>query len=131
LAKKISQNHGIPNYNIPKPFIRKLTGYSWPGNVRQLEGFLEKLIILSKNGQNVESIFEELYQELVEYQSSRKYYDDNVTSEDKISFHQKKADKASPIWPALEKAQYNKMKAAKLLGISRTTLWRKLKKETV
>ena len=130
LTKRISQNYGIPNYNLPKPFVRKLAEYSWPGNVRQLEGFLERFIILSKNGQNVESIFEELYQELVEYQSARKHYGDNVTSEDKISLARKKTDEGSPIWQALEKVQYNKTKAAKLLGISRTTLWRKLKKET-
>lgn len=129
LVKKISQNYDIPSYNIPKPFIRKLMGYSWPGNVRQLEGFLEKLIILSKGEQNLESIFKELYQELVEYNSARKYYNNNVTSEEKISVHQKKPDEESPLLQALEKVQYNRMKAAELLGISRTTLWRKLKKE--
>jgi transcriptional regulator with PAS, ATPase and Fis domain len=31
------------------------------------------------------------------------------------------------IWEALEEAKFNKTKAAKALGITRTTLWRKMK----
>jgi transcriptional regulator with PAS, ATPase and Fis domain len=41
--------------------------------------------------------------------------------------HKVREDESRSIRGALEKAQYNRSLAARRLGISRTTLWRKLK----
>lgn len=66
--KKMANKYNVDDYDIPDHFVRRLMEYSWPGNVRQLENFLERLLILSTN-QIDKSIFEELFRELNEYTS--------------------------------------------------------------
>jgi transcriptional regulator with PAS, ATPase and Fis domain len=41
--------------------------------------------------------------------------------------HRKKENEADIVLKALEESQFNKGKAAEILGISRTTLWKKIK----
>ena len=47
LFKRAKDRHGIPNARLSPVVVRRLTEYRWPGNVRQLENVLERMLVLS------------------------------------------------------------------------------------
>ncbi|MBW2366417.1 MAG: sigma 54-interacting transcriptional regulator [Deltaproteobacteria bacterium] len=127
--KDLSQQHGISPINIPETCFEKLMNYKWPGNVRQLRNFTERIILTSPRGFTL-NVFEELYSELMEYQLQQKTTEEKekpVSLNDQIQ-QDKRKKQAEELKKALEEAQYSKSKAAEILGISRTTLWKRLKK---
>lgn len=46
-CKTLGRANGKPNIGIDKDAIKALRGQRWPGNVRQLQNFLERLVVLS------------------------------------------------------------------------------------
>jgi two-component system nitrogen regulation response regulator NtrX len=124
----ISKKHGLEPIAIPKSYINKLMEYSWPGNVRQIKNFLERLVLICNLRCNLETL-DELYAELIQYPQSPEKPHEQVTQvslKEQLDMH-KIDNETKVIRKALEEAYFNKTKAAKKLGISRTTLWRKLK----
>lgn len=94
--------------------------YPWPGNVREMENVIERAIHLVENGKKIE------LKHLSTYLLQTVKGDGEVTSfllEDEIE----KAEIAT-IKRALKAAAGHKVKAAKLLGIHRASLYRKLEK---
>ncbi|MBN1829983.1 MAG: sigma 54-interacting transcriptional regulator [Deltaproteobacteria bacterium] len=127
LIRESSQNHNKLPVTIPRQYLKKLTLIEWPGNVRQLQNVIDKLVILSDGDFN-DSIFNELYEEVYAYSCKR----EQKKSEDKIpslSDSRNISDRLmyKNIYEALETERFNKKAASKKLGISRTTLWRRLK----
>ncbi|MEM1219357.1 MAG: sigma 54-interacting transcriptional regulator, partial [Bacteroidota bacterium] len=49
-CKKFEAKIGKSITNIPQKVIKQLQDYDFPGNIRELENFVERAIILSKNG---------------------------------------------------------------------------------
>lgn len=87
--------------------------YPWPGNVRELEHAIEHSFVLC-HGDNITQ--EHIPSEI------REYYIFNKTIGGKNEF-----EGIQGILNALEKSAWNKAKAARLLGISRQTLYRKIR----
>jgi propionate catabolism operon transcriptional regulator len=126
--RTISQAHKLEPIIIPKACIDKLKTYTWPGNVRQLLNFIEQLSLLcwSRFKPNV---FDKLYAQLTLYAQPEREAIAEVhqTSLREQLHHRKRENEADIFRKALEKSRFNKGKAAQILGISRTTLWKKLK----
>jgi transcriptional regulator with PAS, ATPase and Fis domain len=105
-----------------------LQEYSWPGNIRQLKNFVERLFLICDTGCSM-NVFDELFIELIDY--GPKKNSANKPSQTDSLKDQLKADTTQneyeTIKRALEVSNFSKTKAAKVLGISRTTLWKKLK----
>ena len=123
-----SNECGIDPIILPASYVRKLMMYSWPGNVRQLQNFAKRLVLCSNLSLRIDPL-DEIYEELIQYPCTA---NPMQTVSDAKSLQQQmkttKQDQESVIiQKALEKAQFCKTKAAKELGFSRTTLWRKLK----
>jgi len=126
--KILSIEHNKEPFQIPKRCITKLQEYSWPGNIRQLKNFVERLFLICDKGCSM-NVFDELIVELMEYRP-KKFSASKPSQTDSLK-DRLKADTAQneyeTIKRALEVSNFSKTKAAKLLGISRTTLWKKLK----
>jgi transcriptional regulator of acetoin/glycerol metabolism len=98
------------------PQVRTLfEGYDWPGNVRELENVLVNILSRISGGCVTADDLPELF---FAAQGSRENVDLLKDTEQKM------------IVAALAQCNNNVSKAAKVLGISRATLYRKLKKTT-
>ena len=87
--------------------------YDWPGNLREMKNIIKRSVLLTKSNLiHLEVLPNEMQEALLEGNSLSGY---------------SKADEEQAIRQALEKANFNKSKAAILLNIDRKTLYNKLK----
>ncbi len=93
--------------------LATLENYSWPGNVRQLQHMLERLAILAPQGK----IDEASVKEAIELTEPRDSASDKLADTE-----------ADHIRRVLAATGGNKSRAAKILGIERKTLYRKLER---
>ena len=121
LSMYLLQKH-LPRYNkkitgFTKEAMDILIGYSFPGNVRELENIIERAIILEKNSLITPATLPQtikIFQiETIEPERIKTIEDLNKEYAERV----------------IEMLGGNKSKAAEVLGISRTSLWRILKEE--
>ncbi len=94
-----------------------LRNYSWPGNIRQLRNVIERAVALSRN--------EKIGPDDLPFQNTdQEIFRSLGTKEEIIPL--KELEKRY-IQRVMEQVAGNQKQAAVLLGISQTTLWRKLK----
>lgn len=96
-----------------------LLAFPWQGNTLQIRAFMERLVLMAKKRSVAESLIRKLYGELYPYVS-------DAVSEDTIIVYQ--SEEAVKISELLRKHRGSRKLAAKELGISTTTLWRKMNK---
>jgi DNA-binding NtrC family response regulator len=99
------------NARLNESGLTVLQNYSWPGNVRQLQHMMERLTILAPNGR----IDEAAVKEAIELTEPRDSASDTLADTE-----------ADQIRRVLAATGGNKSRAAKILGIERKTLYRKL-----
>ena len=94
-----------------------LMAHHWPGNIRELENIIERAFILCREGYiGIKHLPEELAGHTVSGQN-----DSNVRSVHDVLDVQ-------AIRATLERTGFNRLEAAKELGIHKTTLFRRMKK---
>jgi two-component system NtrC family response regulator len=121
LFQRAKDRHCLPDAKLSSAVQQRLISYRWPGNVRQLENVLERLLVLSAT--------------------------DLITAEDLPEELTASSAAAAPLWPnlpeegvsleaierdllsrALEKFSGNQTQAARYLDISRRTLIYRMEK---
>ncbi|HDM79406.1 MAG TPA: sigma-54-dependent Fis family transcriptional regulator, partial [Deltaproteobacteria bacterium] len=101
---------------ISPPALKALLSYHWPGNVRELFGALEYAFVTCRSNYiEPEHLPMTIIGKQHKKQVRRRKFEDLVKSQDEIL-------------DALKRTGYNKTAAARLLGVSRVTLWKWLKK---
>ncbi len=96
-----------------------LCQYSWPGNVRELENVVERAVVMARDSMmRLSDLPEDLLQ--LSVQTFRRTDDGAFPSLDDLE--------AKYIRWVLEQTDWNKTKAAEILGIDRVSLWRKIKR---
>jgi len=103
------------NKRISQRAMDVIVSKDWYGNVRELRAFLEAVSIFTANKEIID--VEDLNSEFVYFSE-----EGDVEISEEVLFNEEKR-----IIEALKKSKGNKSKAAKLLGISPATLWRKIK----
>lgn len=117
--QKILKNKPDLKKTIPSESMQLFMDYSWPGNIRELENLVERLVVISPA--------EEIEPELVAQQLGKTLISPN--NYDEGSLDQSISDyEKNLILQALKQAGGIKNKAAKLLGIRTSTLYYKMEK---
>jgi two-component system, NtrC family, response regulator HydG len=108
--------------SIPDPVLQSFLNYAWPGNIREIKNVVRRAVLLSKGG---ELQMEAMPQEIL---SIKAYGEENPVSpdHDDLKTQTEKTEKEI-ILHTLQKAKFNKSKAAKLLKIDRKTLYNKIR----
>jgi formate hydrogenlyase transcriptional activator len=120
LLEKYAAKLKKPVHVIDHQTMRRLVAHSWPGNVRELENVIERGLIVS------DGPVLELDGELPPAIKIGAEMPSSVwsSSQRETAGHH---DEAQRLLKSLELSGGNHSRAAKSLGIGRTTLWRKLK----
>jgi DNA-binding NtrC family response regulator len=113
-VKKYNSRYGQQT-KLLESGVKTLQVYSWPGNVRQLQHMMERLAILAPQHR----IDDHAVREAIELMDSRASENGGET------LAETEADQIRRVMAA---CQNNKSRAAKVLGIERKTLYRKLER---
>jgi DNA-binding NtrC family response regulator len=108
--KKYNERYGQQT-KLTGPGVKALEDYTWPGNVRQLQHMIERLSILAPSGR----IDEAAVREAIAATEPREHASETLADAE-----------AEQIRRVLAATGGNKSRAARLLGIERKTLYRKL-----
>ncbi len=128
-------HHRNPPCWFDESAVRVLEQYSWPGNIRQLQNLVERLVLTHSEGQissqDLPPEFLQIETEDPEKNLQRQGAISKVLQEGfDLDAHLLRLE-TELIRQALERTQNNKSQASKLLGINRTTLVEKLKKRNL
>ncbi len=100
--------------------MHMLRAYSWPGNVREVFAAVESAAIRAAGGRiDAQHLATEIRD--AEDRASRR------TPAERYRAETGEPDERASIRAALEQAQGVRARAAEILGMGRTTLWRKMK----
>src|SRR5262249_25489845 len=117
MMDRISRERGRPVPRIEPEVMDMIERYSWPGNVRQLENALHRLVIVSRD--------ETISRAAIEADASLRQMP--LTSEQSAPLFSMERTEKEEIKRALQVSDGNRERAAKLLGISRATIYRKIR----
>ncbi len=149
LVRHFLREYGIKGGNLKdfttKEVVKRFSEYSWPGNIRELENELKRMVVLAQappqagsNGDPTALLSERFHQfsyEIPSPQAGGKadqlYPPDDIHQVPKtdVSLFKKVEEfEKEEILQALSQANWIKLRAAKLLGIPEATLRNKMKK---
>ncbi|RJR30511.1 MAG: sigma-54-dependent Fis family transcriptional regulator [Desulfobacteraceae bacterium] len=113
---------------IAKDVMRAFMNYDWPGNVRELENIIERMVILTEGTSlTMDDVPEKISRKQISEQPIKAVIpDEGISLSNAINEYERQL-----IITALEKAEWVKNRAAKLLNMNRTTLVEKIKKQGI
>jgi PAS domain S-box-containing protein len=119
ICNKIGRRINKNNIEIDKKVLEVLCEYNWPGNIRELENALESAIILSKNNKITIEVIPE---NIKPFKSNDLDIKEDREANSLIDIEKE------VIFKVLKEVKGNITKASRVLGIDRSTLYRKIKR---
>lgn len=123
LGEQLAERHGLQPPSFTNKALTRLEAHSWPGNIRELRNFCERMLIL---GAGKEIDLEHLPPELLSSTNRPQGNDEGFTLPDEgIRLEELEQEM---IKQALDRTHGNRSRAARLLGLTRDTLLYRIKK---
>jgi DNA-binding NtrC family response regulator len=110
-------------FDVSVQAMDALESYPWPGNIRQLENYVQQAVLVSSGP---ELLFEHLPQQVRDYRPMGR--ETIPASMPESLVHNREQLERNVIQRALANNGYSRARAANALGISRVTLYKKMKK---
>ncbi len=123
------ENHKKIKY-VSEEVLEALMNYKWPGNIRELENIIERAVILDTDNIIKEDDLPEVILKekiLLTIESGREFIKNIATTLKDVLKEPEKVH----ILRVLKEVGWNKKKAARQLGVNRTTLYNKLRKHNL
>ena len=121
LTAQLAAQYGLEAPRYSNKALTRLEGYAWPGNIRELRNFCERMVVLLNDRTiEVENLPQEIVSQPSVVDSGPFTLPDNGISLDELE--------QEMIRQALERTRGNRSRAARLLGLSRDTLLYRIKK---
>ncbi len=124
--EKFATNHGIEAKQFDESAMTRLIEYQWPGNIRELKNFVERISIMSDDTtigvRGVDQFLGDHAETLAESDSSLDEFYDMKLTEARNEFEKKLIE------VRLRENEYNISKTAEVLGIYPSNLHGKIKK---
>jgi len=118
--KDMSNSFSIKVSSVSKNAMNALIQYTWPGNVRELQNVIQYAVVQAQANEREHIDLSDFPEKILGHKTLRTArYTNNVS---------RRGLTLDMINEALKRAGGNKVKAARLLGISRATLYRLLQK---
>jgi DNA-binding NtrC family response regulator len=114
-----SERVGCPIKHLTPDAAKMLKGYRWPGNVRELQNIIERAVVLAKGATLDLDDFPEKMRQTAPLSPAGEGTPESPTLES--------IEKAYIYW-VLNQTEWQKAKAASILGIDSSTLYRKINK---
>ncbi|MDQ0270347.1 sigma-54-dependent Fis family transcriptional regulator [Cytobacillus purgationiresistens] len=132
ITKKLCHLMGLGNVHLSKTVLMALSMYQWPGNVRELENAVERALnAIESDVLEIEHLPEYIQKQKINQSSEppalKKTNVEQVSISDFYKLNMDNAEKDT-ITFALNQTNGNRTAAAKLLGISRSQFYKKLRK---
>ncbi len=108
-------------FKLSKASLKKLINYPWDGNVRELENILARTVLLCSNSEESMEFIEE---ELEKAKHANQQYSEIRGFSDYPAIRRLEFERLINV---LQECNFNISKAAKKLGVSRSTLYRKIR----
>jgi DNA-binding NtrC family response regulator len=122
LVKRFSNKFGKEVSAVSPEALAMLTRYAWPGNIRQLENTIQRAVLLSSGPELLPA---HLPQQLKDYIAPAW---ESGSARPGSLIESCQAVEREHIQQALKKCNDRRVRAAKMLGVSRVTLHKKMKK---
>jgi len=116
--QRFADENDLEAPEIPPKTMTRLMSYDWPGNVRELENFIERAVIMHAGARAIP----------FEPPGQRPDPERNLLSRSREEKWDLERLEREYILDMLEQTQWHQSSAAEALGISRRTLYRKLKR---
>lgn len=123
MAVRFARKFNKELYGIHGEALAALESFAWPGNLRQLENVVQHAVLM---GTGPELLLQNL-PTAVQEATLAPVYDDELTLGDSLHEQRDLAERGV-IQRALTSSGFNRTRAADALGISRVTLYKKMKK---
>ncbi|ANX11633.1 hypothetical protein ABE41_006405 [Fictibacillus arsenicus] len=124
LVNHFLQKNGEVNYLYDEDFLMFIKSYDWPGNVRELENVIERMTTVGKVSNDMKKIL--LDHPIGILNQTEKSL--QVKGSIELTLGTLEEMENQIIYHFQKSYQGNKQEMAEKLGLSRTTLWKKIKK---
>ena len=120
MLASFAEEHGGPRRKLTREALRRVMQHPWPGNVRQLRHALESAAVMCE-GEVIDAEAIPLPQAVSEPRVA------SPSTQGASPTVVRKATERQRILDALEQTNWNKVRAAEVLGMPRRTLYRRLR----
>ncbi len=125
-VRQFTDLHGLESKTVAPDVVKALMGYHWPGNIRQLENIIERMVALTSTRTTI--VGEDLPVEMLSRSDAHlppviEIPDEGINFQNVVSGMERDL-----ILQSLRKTGGNKKLAAQLLNLKRTTLIEKIKR---
>lgn len=125
LVARYGTKFGKKLYAVSPEALRMLEAYSWPGNIRQLENVVQQAVLTASGSELKPHHLPPMIHAEIEAPVARSSPQFGIAGTLRQS---RESIERANILRALEQVGYSRTRAAQLLGVSRVTLYKKMKK---